>query len=105
MKHRKYAISALLLGSAISASANASSYDNLLNMCKACHGENGISQFSSIPNLKWQNADYITAQLQAFKSGQRPDKTMSKVAKLLSKDDMTKMAQFFSEGINQGKGH
>ncbi|MPY23367.1 cytochrome C [Shewanella psychropiezotolerans] len=67
-------------------------------MCQACHGSDGSNEFSSIPNLKWQNQQYMVQQLQQFKSGQRQDKTMSKVAKLLSTEQMESMASYFSKG-------
>ncbi|MBV7315086.1 cytochrome c [Shewanella sp. NIFS-20-20] len=95
------AITLLLLCSSANAQVEDAKYAHLLNMCVACHGIDGESKFTSIPNLKWQNSQYIVAQLQAFKSGQRNDITMSKVAKLLSEQDMQKMANYF----NQGKGH
>ncbi|MCL1039165.1 cytochrome C [Shewanella submarina] len=88
----------MLICASVPAFAQQADYQNLLNMCKACHGETGESQFSSIPSLKYQNADYLSTQLAAFKSGQRPDKTMSKVAALLSEKDMQQMAKYFSEG-------
>ena len=91
-------LSVVLTCTSVSAFAQQTDYQNLLNMCKACHGDTGESQFSSIPNLKYQNADYLSAQLAAFKSGQRPDKTMSKVAALLSEKEMQRMAKYFSDG-------
>lgn len=101
IKQRTFALSALIFCASVPAYAQQAEYQNLLNMCKACHGETGESQFSSIPNLKYQNADYLTAQLKAFKSGQRPDASMSKVAALLSEQDMQAMAKYFSEGKGQ----
>lgn len=77
--------------------------EKLLNMCKACHGDNGSNQFHSIPELKWQNSQYMLAQLIAFKNGQRNDPTMEKVAKLLSKKQMEIMAAYFQQGNSQQK--
>ncbi|NRD72945.1 c-type cytochrome [Shewanella sp. VB17] len=76
----------------------AASDENLLNMCQACHGNDGNSQFTSIPNLKWQNQAYMVQQLAQFKNGQRQDKTMSKVAKLLSTEQMEAIASYFHNG-------
>lgn len=73
----------------------------LLHMCIACHGEDGSNNYSSIPNLKGQNAAYMVEQLKQFKSGQRPDKTMSKVAKLLTEMQMQQMANYFNTGKEQ----
>ncbi len=82
----------------VSQSALADTDQRLLEMCKACHGSDGSNEFSSIPNLKWQNQQYMVQQLQQFKSGQRQDKTMTKVAKLLSTEQMETMATYFSKG-------
>lgn len=77
--------------------AQESDYDKLRNMCIACHGVTGTSPFSSIPNLQWQNSQYLEAQLFNFKSGQRQDITMTKVAKLLNNEDISKLAQYFNQ--------
>ncbi|MEI8612555.1 cytochrome C [Shewanella sp. PP-He15 brown] len=72
--------------------------NKLLNMCKACHGESGMSRFEHIPNIGWQNSDYLLKQLRAFKAGNRQDPTMTKVAQLLSEADMQQMADYFYLG-------
>ncbi|QPG60356.2 cytochrome C [Shewanella eurypsychrophilus] len=90
---------ALLLPCVLVNSALAADNDaRLLAMCQACHGSDGSSQFSSIPNLKWQNQQYLVQQLQQFKTGQRQDKTMTKVAKLLTTEQIELMATYFSKG-------
>lgn len=88
-----------LLPSAVISTAQASDkYEKLANMCRACHGQDGSNEFNTIPNLKWQNRDYLITQLRAFKSGKRQDITMTKVAQLLSEEDMLRLAEFFYEG-------
>ncbi|MFB2815009.1 cytochrome c [Shewanella xiamenensis] len=72
--------------------------NKVLNMCKACHGESGMSRFEHIPNIGWQNSDYLLKQLRAFKAGTRQDPTMTKVAQLLSEADMQQMAEYFYLG-------
>ncbi|MEL4246640.1 c-type cytochrome [Shewanella xiamenensis] len=72
--------------------------NKLLNMCKACHGESGMSRFEHISNIGWQNSDYLLKQLRAFKAGTRQDPTMTKVAQLLSEADMQQMAEYFYLG-------
>lgn len=73
----------------------AAEYQQIANMCIACHGSDEDTLYPSIPNLKWQNKVYLTEQLSNFKSGKRTDKTMSKVAQLLSEDDIEKLANYF----------
>ncbi|MGI9280743.1 MAG: c-type cytochrome [Endozoicomonas sp.] len=93
------AIALLLLSSAVVTTAQASDkYEKLANMCRACHGQEGSNDFNTIPDLKWQNRDYLISQLHAFKSGKRQDITMTKVAQLLSEEDMLRLADYFYAG-------
>ncbi|ERB65660.1 cytochrome c [Vibrio coralliilyticus OCN008] len=73
----------------------ADDYQKLANMCIACHGSDNNTAFPSIPNLKWQNKLYLTKQLSDFKNSQRQDATMTKVAQLLSEEDIEKLADYF----------
>jgi len=57
-----------------------------------------MSRFEHIPNIGWQNSDYLLKQLRAFKAGTRQDPTMTKVAQLLSEADMQQMAEYFYLG-------
>ncbi|MEL4284534.1 cytochrome c [Shewanella xiamenensis] len=91
-----YSAGVLMLLLPVGAHANES--NKLLNMCKACHGESGMSRFEHIPNIGWQNSDYLLKQLRAFKAGTRQDPTMTKVAQLLSEADMQQMAEYFYLG-------
>ena len=92
-----YPASVLIL--MLPAVVNADEANKLLNMCKACHGESGMSRFEHIPNIGWQNSDYLLKQLRAFKAGNRQDPTiMTKVAQLLSEADMQQMAYYFYLG-------
>ncbi|AQS35263.1 cytochrome c553 [Shewanella psychrophila] len=81
--------------------AQAGESPQLLNMCIACHGAVGTNDFPNIADLRWQNQEYLVKQLQAFKSGERSDKTMSKVAQLLTDEDMQSLAQYFYTGENK----
>lgn len=84
-----------------SSQAFAEDYQKLLNMCIACHGVDGSNDFTSIPNLKGQNVQYMVGQLKNFKADKRQDKTMSKVAKLLTEQQMQAMAVYFNTGKEQ----
>jgi cytochrome c553 len=64
--------------------------------CKACHGPNGISISNIIPNLSGQKADYLAAQLTAFKSGDRKNNFMTVIAGQLSDADIHSFAQYWS---------
>jgi cytochrome c553 len=63
--------------------------------CTACHGPEGNSTSPMWPNIAGQNAPYILAQLQAFKSGARKNPLMSSQAMLLSDEDMANLAVYF----------
>lgn len=82
--------------------SSAAEYQHIANMCIACHGNSKDTSFPSIPNLKWQNKLYLSEQLSDFKSGKRTDKTMSKVAQLLSEEDIEKLADYFYKLNHKG---
>ena len=63
--------------------------------CTACHGPEGKSANPLWPNLAGQNASYLLAQLQAFKSGARQDPLMGAQAMMLSDEDMANLAVYF----------
>ena len=64
--------------------------------CSACHGANGISQVPVNPNLAGQVPGYISAQLKAFKSGERKNAIMAGMAASLSDEDMDDLDAFYA---------
>lgn len=64
-------------------------------VCVACHGADGNSTVPSNPILAGQRADYIAAQLAAFKSGARPSPIMQGMAAPLSPEDMRNLGAWF----------
>gem|GEM_PF-88469 len=71
-------------------------------MCAGCHGSDGRGSSSGIgiseeyPNLAGQKQAYLLKQLQAFKSGERKNPTMSAMVASLSKTDMANLAAYFA---------
>ena len=65
-------------------------------VCAACHGGNGVSVAGNIPNLAGQKAAYLTAQLQAFKAGERKNEFMNAMASQLDDADIENVAAFLS---------
>jgi cytochrome c553 len=63
--------------------------------CTACHGAKGEGS-SQFPSLAAQQAAYIVAQLQAFKSASRTNPIMQPLAGDLSDADMANLATYFS---------
>lgn len=65
-------------------------------VCAACHSADGNSLVPANPVLAGQQADYIVAQLTAFKSGARPSPIMQGMAAGLSPEDMRNVAAWFN---------
>lgn len=61
-----------------------------------CHGSNGLSTQPDAPSLAGQPAFYLTAQLKAYRSGERRHEVMSMMAKALSDDDIPSVVAWFA---------
>lgn len=86
----------LLLTLAMFTNAFAASPQEKSVVCEACHGKEGISVINIYPNLAKQNEQYIEKQLKAFRGGQRVDPIMSPMAKSLTDDDISVLAEYYS---------
>jgi len=67
--------------------------------CMGCHaieGYNNVYPAFRVPRLGGQHQAYIVSALQAYKSGQRPHKTMKAQATSLSDQDMQDIAAYFA---------
>jgi len=64
-------------------------------VCAACHGPDGVSTAPANPNLAGQHADYVAAQLAAFKSGARPSPIMAGMAAGLAPEDMAALGAYY----------
>lgn len=67
-----------------------------LGLCTACHGENGIAVAPGTPNLAGQDAKYLVAALEQYRSGERPDNAMRSAAGALSKADLVALAEWYA---------
>jgi len=65
--------------------------------CRACHGADGQGTAPNHPNLNGQHADYVAAQLRAFRDGARKDPIMTNLARPLSDQDILDIAAFYAE--------
>ncbi|MDD1611690.1 MAG: cytochrome c4 [Methylococcaceae bacterium] len=65
-------------------------------MCVGCHGPNGKSSNAQWPNLAAQQPVYLTAQLKAFKSGDRANPMMQSMAGNLNDQDIENLAAYFA---------
>ena len=72
--------------------------------CAACHGADGNSVAPEWPSLAGQHASYIVRQLEAYKTGERQDVTMTAFAMTLSAQDMLDLAAYFTAQTPTPKG-
>jgi len=70
--------------------------------CAACHGANGNSVNPEWPSLAGLGADYITEQLNNFKSGKRMNAIMMGMVAALSPDDYADLGAYFDSLPNTG---
>ena len=67
--------------------------------CTSCHGPNGAGIPAQYPRIAGQHAEYTTAQLMAFRSGERandPNKMMRGVAAKLSDVEIKAVAEYIA---------
>jgi cytochrome c553 len=67
--------------------------------CTACHGPSGAGAPAQYPRLAGQLAEYTTAQLKAFRTGERandPNRTMRAIAEKLSDREIAALAEYIS---------
>lgn len=98
-------LAASLMGCGLAASFSANSQaahevlyiKSLAATCANCHGTNGkVVEGSSVLGLAGMPADYITAQMKAFKTGARPATVMHQLAKGFSDAQIDQLASYFA---------
>jgi cytochrome c553 len=76
--------------------------------CGACHGATGVSQQPKYPRLAGQNANYVAAQLKAFRSQTRGDADaigyMWGMSAQLDDSTIDALAQYYASQT-PGRGH
>jgi cytochrome c553 len=90
---------ALALGAASAAPAfaqDAAAGKSKAAACAVCHGPNGIAVAPDAANLAGQSAIYLTAQLKAFRSGERKHEVMNTMAKPLTDAEIANLAAWYS---------
>lgn len=69
-------------------------------ICAGCHMPDGNSAVDMFPKLAGQHAQYLTKQLNDYKSGARSDDTMSGMAATLAAaDDIANVSAFYASKI------
>ena len=64
--------------------------------CAGCHGTNGISTTTGIPDLAGQRPAYLYMQLKAYQSGGRINATMNTSVKFISDQALVKVAAYYA---------
>jgi cytochrome c553 len=67
-----------------------------IQLCSACHGEDGNSKMEKIPSLAGQPAFFILNQLFLMREGVRKVEAMAAIVKDLKDDDLTNLSQHFA---------
>lgn len=65
--------------------------------CFLCHGATGESTSELFPRLAGQHHEYITKQLENFKSGARKSSAMRDMATKLTSEEMLALGKFFEK--------
>lgn len=80
-----------------------------MKKCVKCHGEDGNSTASGMPNLTAQSPAYFVTSMQAYGDGERDHKLMSRLVGGLSEQEIADMGVFYavqaplrSETIGEG---
>ena len=68
-----------------------------IQLCSACHGEDGNSKIEKIPSLAGQPAFFILNQLFLMREGVRKVEAMAPIVKDLNDDDLNNLSQHFAK--------
>jgi cytochrome c553 len=66
------------------------------SFCANCHGDNGNSKQSDVPNLAEQNPVYLLNQVNKFYTGERKDQWMEPTIRLLSETERLNLVAFYT---------
>lgn len=69
---------------------------SVAEFCNNCHGANGNSKQSDVPNLAGQNALFLLERVQKYASGQRGDEFMQKLTRLFSAKDRVDLVLYYA---------
>jgi cytochrome c553 len=65
-------------------------------ICDACHGPNGNAVIPENPSLAGQTWRYIYIELKDFSEGRRTDPVMTPISKVLSRDEMIALGNWYA---------
>ena len=98
MKRKIMTYGLLLMTSSLSMNAYAGIEQGKVKAdnCAGCHGLNGISLSTEIPNLAGQKQEYLMNQLKSFRAKTRMNPTMNAMAEDLTDEDIADLTAYFS---------
>jgi cytochrome c553 len=67
-----------------------------IQVCSACHGENGISQMDNVPSLAGQPDQFIQWQLVFFRAGTRKNEQMQPIVAELTNEDIRNLGAYYA---------
>jgi cytochrome c553 len=76
--------------------AHAADVKEKAEVCKGCHGDNGVSQMENIPSLAGQLDQYTQWQLVYFRAGSRKNEQMQPIVEELSNEDIRNLGAYFA---------
>lgn len=110
MSLKHYAVAGIFALSAavpaVASAADAAAGQAKAAVCAACHGQNGVAQIPTYPNLAGQNEQYLVSALKAYKDKQRNGgqaAIMQGQAAALSDTDIANLAAYFASLPAGGK--
>jgi cytochrome c553 len=89
-------LAALLFG-VVSAMAQSGPLAEKLQLCAACHGEDGNSKLEKIPSLAGQPAFFTLNQLFLMREGVRKVEAMAAIVKDLKDQDLTELSEHYAK--------
>jgi cytochrome c553 len=66
-------------------------------LCRACHGKDGVGTTGQFPTLAGQHADYLEQALIEYQRGERKNALMLTFAPRLTAEDITEIAEYYSQ--------
>jgi cytochrome c553 len=70
---------------------------DLVQLCAACHGEDGIPKDKLVPIIWGQHQGYLYLQLRDYKRGDRKHEQMTAVIEQVEREDMLALAEYYSK--------
>jgi cytochrome c553 len=70
--------------------------ESRLQVCGACHGQNGVPTNAMFPIIWGQMANYLYKELHDFHSGDRASPLMAPLTKAFNLEDLRKVANYFA---------